>query len=59
MGRDDNKTGTRNAGSLPQTPKNLKIPPGGVNEEFSRELSELDNMEPNRERIYPNDESKK
>jgi len=58
MGRDDNKTGSNNSSSLPQTPKNLKIPPSKVDEEFSRELAELGNLKPKRERINQNQHSK-
>jgi hypothetical protein len=58
MGRDDNKTGSNNSNSLPQTPKNLKIPPSKVDEEFSRELAELGNLKPKRERINQNQHSK-
>lgn len=44
MGRD-NKQGKGNSkidGSLPQTPKNEKIAPNKIQEEFSRELDEID-----------------
>nr|WP_141676285.1 YfhD family protein [Bacillus wudalianchiensis] len=54
MGRDDHKTGGNNSSSLPQTPKNLKIPPGKVDEEFSRELNELDDSKAKKERTNQN-----
>ncbi|WP_199171878.1 hypothetical protein [Sporosarcina sp. P13] len=41
MGRDDNKTGSNNSGSLPQTPKNQKIAPKDMREEMAKELAEL------------------
>ncbi|WP_169829353.1 YfhD family protein [Domibacillus antri] len=41
MGRDEHKTGSRSTNSLPQTPKNSKITPDTVNEEYARELAEL------------------
>ena len=41
MGRDDSQGKSNNTRSLPQTPKNLKISPNKVNEEFSQELDEL------------------
>jgi len=40
MGRPDNQGSASNKTSLPQTPKNLKIAPGRIDEEFSRELGE-------------------
>ena len=43
MGRDDNKSSSNNKNSLPQTPKSLKIEPSHVQEEFSREFSEIGN----------------
>ncbi|KIL74877.1 YfhD family protein [Bacillus badius] len=49
MGRDDHQTSGNNSSSLPQTPKNLKIPPGKVDEEFSRELNEWDDAKAERE----------
>ncbi|KAB7709092.1 YfhD family protein [Bacillus aerolatus] len=58
MGRDDNKTGGNNSSSLPQTPKNLKIPPSKVDEEFSRELDELDDLKSKPERINPKHSNK-
>nr|WP_198044764.1 hypothetical protein [Lysinibacillus timonensis] len=44
MGRDDSKRQGNNTGSLPQTPKNLKISPNKVHEEFSQELDELEQL---------------
>lgn len=38
MGRYNSQKSSGNKNSLPQTPKNLKIDPDHVNEEFSREL---------------------
>ncbi|MFB7642403.1 YfhD family protein [Peribacillus butanolivorans] len=40
MGRSNNQKSSSRKKSLPQTPKNLKIEPERVNEEFSRELGE-------------------
>ncbi len=41
MGRANNhKSSHNNKGSLPQTPKELKIAPDQANEEFSRELAQ-------------------
>ncbi|BDH63725.1 hypothetical protein MTP04_38550 [Lysinibacillus sp. PLM2] len=42
MGRDDSQGKSNNTSSLPQTPKNLKIAPDKVHEEFAQELDELD-----------------
>ncbi|NGY85836.1 YfhD family protein [Bacillus megaterium] len=43
MGRANNhKSSHNNKGSLPQTPKELKIAPDQANEEFSRELAHHD-----------------
>lgn len=44
MGRDNKQGQSNNKGSLPQTPKNLKIVPSRVQEEFARELMELDEL---------------
>lgn len=41
MGRDDSSSKGTNKGSLPQTPKNLKIAPDKVREEIAEELDEL------------------
>ncbi|MED4403515.1 YfhD family protein [Metabacillus fastidiosus] len=46
MGRSNKqKTRDGNKGSLPQVPKNLKIEPDGIDEEFSRELADVDDKE--------------
>lgn len=44
MGRANNQKPSKNANSLPQTPRELKIAPEQVNEEFSRELGEKDKL---------------
>lgn len=44
MGRDDSQGKSNNTSSLPQTPKELKIPPNKVHEEFSQELDELQEL---------------
>ena len=41
MGRDDKKGSSHNKDTLPQTPKNEKIPPNKIREEFSKELIEI------------------
>lgn len=41
MGRDNKQGKSKNKDSLPQTPKNQKIKPNEVQEEFSREFAEL------------------
>lgn len=41
MGRDDKKGRSNNKDSLPQTPKNLKIKPNEIQEEFAKEFEEL------------------
>lgn len=41
MGRDNKQGKSQNKGSLPQTPKNQKIAPDKVKEEFSQEFTEL------------------
>ncbi len=46
MGRDNKQGQSNNKGSLPQTPKNQKIAPNKVNEEFSSELMELGKLIP-------------
>ncbi|WP_156313953.1 YfhD family protein [Lysinibacillus sp. ZYM-1] len=43
MGRDNKQGQSSNKGSLPQTPKNQKIAPNKVSEEFSQEFMELIN----------------
>lgn len=40
MGRSNNQKPSSSKNSLPQTPKNLKIEPDRMDEEFSRELGE-------------------
>ncbi|MFT8319726.1 MAG: YfhD family protein [Bacillus sp. (in: firmicutes)] len=44
MGRANNQKAAGNKGSLPQTPKNLKIAPEQVDEEFSAELGEKEKL---------------
>ncbi|HWL24525.1 MAG TPA: hypothetical protein VNR38_12395 [Ureibacillus sp.] len=44
MGRDDSQGKSNNTRSLPQTPKNLKISPNKVHEEFAQELDELEEL---------------
>lgn len=44
MGRDNKQGQTNNARSLPQTPKNEKMSPRAAQEEFSRELAELEKL---------------
>lgn len=46
MGRDNKQGQSSNKGSLPQTPKNQKIAPNKVKEEFSSELMELGKLIP-------------
>ncbi|MFB5086398.1 YfhD family protein [Psychrobacillus sp. PGGUH221] len=41
MGRDNKQGKSKNKDSLPQTPKNQKIKPNEIQEEFSREFAEL------------------
>jgi len=41
MGRDNKQGKSANKGALPQTPKNQKIAPNKVSEEFSKEFMEL------------------
>jgi len=43
MGRDNQNSSSNNKNSLPQTPKALKIVPGNVKDEFSRELTDIIN----------------
>lgn len=43
MGRDNKQGQSNNKASLPQTPKNQKIAPNKVSEEFSQEFMELIN----------------
>lgn len=42
MGRDDKKGSSHNKDTLPQTPKNEKISPNKIREEFSREIAEIE-----------------
>lgn len=44
MGRDNKQGQSNNKSTLPQTPKNEKIAPNHVKEEFSKELAELDKL---------------
>ncbi|MEG0260565.1 MAG: YfhD family protein [Lysinibacillus sp.] len=44
MGRDNKQGRSHNKASLPQTPKNQKIAPNKVREEFSEELTELEKL---------------
>ena len=44
MGRDNKQGQSSNKGSLPQTPKNQKIAPNKVREEFAQELADLKKM---------------
>ncbi|MEK3952288.1 YfhD-like protein [Psychrobacillus psychrotolerans] len=46
MGRDDKKGRSNNKDSLPQTPKNLKIKPNEIQEEFAKEFEELNKTAP-------------
>ena len=41
MGRDEHKSSSNNKNTLPQTPKNLKIPPGRIKEEIASEFAEI------------------
>ena len=41
MGRDDSSSKGTNKGSLPQTPKNLKIAPNKASEEIAKEIDDL------------------
>ena len=42
MGRDYKKGNNHNKDTLPQTPKNEKISPNKIREEFSREIAEIE-----------------
>ncbi|MFF5996376.1 MULTISPECIES: YfhD family protein [unclassified Lysinibacillus] len=42
MGRDDKKGRSHQKQTLPQTPKNQKIAPNKIREEFSREIAEIE-----------------
>lgn len=50
MGRDDKKGRSNNKDSLPQTPKNLKIKPSDIREEFAKEFEELEKTTPKAKR---------
>jgi len=50
MGRDDKKGRSNNKDSLPQTPKNLKIKPNEIREEFAKEFEELKKAGPKAKR---------
>jgi len=50
MGRDDKKGRSNNKDSLPQTPKNLKIKPNEIREEFAKEFEELNKNAPKTKR---------
>ncbi|TQR09282.1 YfhD family protein [Psychrobacillus soli] len=41
MGRDNKQGKSKNKDTLPQTPKNQKIKPNNVQEEFAAEFAEL------------------
>lgn len=42
MGRDNKQGKSQNKDTLPQTPKNQKIKPNEIQEEFAREFGELE-----------------
>ncbi|MBK3493829.1 YfhD family protein [Viridibacillus sp. YIM B01967] len=44
MGRDNKQGKSQNKSTLPQTPKNQKIAPNKVQEEFSQELADLEKL---------------
>ena len=46
MGRDNKQGKSNNKDSLPQTPKNLKIKPSDIQEEFAKEFEELKKTTP-------------
>ncbi|WP_427138082.1 YfhD family protein [Psychrobacillus psychrodurans] len=50
MGRDNKQGRSNNKDSLPQTPKNLKIKPGDIREEFAKEFAELEKTTPKSKR---------
>lgn len=54
MGRDNKQGQTNNASSLPQTPKQEKISARAAQEEFSRELSQLEQLVLERKRNKKN-----
>ena len=58
MGRDDHKGSSKNAKSLPQTPKNQTIQPNKMKEEISMELAEIGNRTAKQEPMTPNKRKK-
>ena len=48
MGRNNNHGHSKNKNTLPQTPKNQKIAPNNVQEEFSQEIADLGKSSPNK-----------
>lgn len=50
MGRDNKQGQSNNKDTLPQTPKNLKIKPSDIQEEFAKEFKELEKNTPNPKR---------
>lgn len=50
MGRDNKQGTSNNKRALPQTPKKEKIPPEIAQEEFSKELAELEQLVNERKR---------
>ncbi|QUG40308.1 YfhD family protein [Psychrobacillus sp. INOP01] len=50
MGRDNKQGKSNNKDSLPQTPKNLKIKPNDIQEEFAKEFEELEKNTPKAKR---------
>ncbi|MFC6334223.1 YfhD family protein [Paenibacillus septentrionalis] len=46
MGRNNNQGHSKNKSSLPQTPKNEKIAPNEVQEEFAQEIADLTRRAP-------------
>lgn len=50
MGRNNNQGHSKNKSSLPQTPKNQKIAPNEVQEEFAQEIADLTNSNHKRSR---------
>ncbi|WP_144510316.1 YfhD family protein [Bacillus sp. FJAT-22090] len=50
MGRDNKQGKSKNKDTLPQTPKNQKIKPNDVQEEFAEEFAELRKNTPKKKR---------
>ncbi|SDN31958.1 YfhD-like protein [Psychrobacillus sp. OK028] len=50
MGRDNKQGQSNNKDTLPQTPKNLKIKPSDIREEFAKEFEELEKSKPKAKR---------